>query len=307
MTKTSEVAAAEDWVHHPPPGDHWLESFWFGFYDAEKRVGMVSLIGFNAVGERSRLWLLMVEGDAVTVDATDLRLPLAIPDGKAVEVGGYRVEVIDDMARYKLSFESEATAFELEWKATSAVKSTPGTRPFPGQREQGPHGHSEQAGVIGGTLRIGENEYEVDDSPAWRDHLWGHAISDGWSEMGWWTWITGTTVDGKESFNVSAHRFPDGREGFYGFMFVDGEISPLHVDRCEVAKSPSGRHPVSCEVSWADTARGRRYELTGEIIAPLYVEEPVPGGTCIINDPPCAFRLNGQDAYGTLEMGETFS
>jgi hypothetical protein len=301
---SSELPVPDDWIHWPPPGESWLESFWFGFYDPALAVAMVALIGFNARGERSRLWLLLVEDGTVSVDATDLNLPLAAPRGHSVNVGGLCVELVCQSERYRLFYEADNVRFDLSWHARTPVKLTTGGRPFPGQLDKQPRGHSEQAGTVDGELRIAQRSYHIAGAPAWRDHLWGHAVSDGWSEMGEWTWFTGTTESGDLSFNISSHRFPDGRRGLYGFVFRDGAFRKVVVSRCDVETGDSGRRPQSCSVAWQESDSGIEYEMTGEALAPLWVVEPLAAGVCLVNDPPARFRINGEVAYGTMELGK---
>lgn len=299
-----EIAAAEDRPHYPAPGAKWLESYWFGFIDPRTRLSMVSLIGFNQAESRSRLWLHMFEDNRCTMTETQLDLPLAAPDGDSVTVGGFRLQFVADLREFAIAYSSVEACLDLRWLGTSDAKATTGGRPFPGQTAQEPHGHSEQAGMVSGAVRIGDRSYDLHDAYGWRDHLWGHAITDGWSEMGWWAWLVGTTQDRRLSFNISSHVFPDGRAGHYGFMFVDGKVHKTLVHECAVETDSGGRHPLACSMRWTDSDDGVDYVADGEIYGPLHVEEPVSGNrVCIINDAPSHFRVNGKAAYGTIEMG----
>lgn len=302
-----EITVQEDRIHHPWPGTNWIESFWWGFTDPERKLGLVSLIGFNPGQNRSRLWLHLFEGDHCTVTVTELDLPLAVPDGDSVDVGGYKVQFLDDLKTFGLQYDTDEATLDLRWTGTTDVKSTTGNgRPFPGQTEEDPHGHSEQAGVVSGTVRIGDRNYELSDVFGWRDHLWGHAVSDGWSEMGWWAWLVGSTADRKVCFNVTSHRFLDGREGNYGFMFLDGKVRKLWVDACTLDTDATGRHPTGCDIRFKDREDGTEYVVRGDTFGPLFVEEPVEGGVCIINDAPSRFTINGQEGFGTIELGNVW-
>ncbi|HEX3802003.1 MAG TPA: hypothetical protein VHV75_04105 [Solirubrobacteraceae bacterium] len=302
-----EITMAEDRVHYPWPGTNWIESYWFGFVDPEQRIGLVSLIGFNPGQSRSRLWVHIFEGDRCTVTETQLDLPLAVPDGAVVQVGAYRLEFVEDLQEFAISYNDADAALDLRWTGSSEVKGTTGGRPFPGQIEADPHGHSEQAGTVSGSLRVGERSYTVNDAYGWRDHLWGHAITDGWSEMGWWAWLVGSTEDRRLSFNVTSHRFLDGRTGNYGFMFVDGKVNRIWVDDCTMKTDESGKHPTACDIRFTNRDTGIGYLVHGETLGPLFMQEPVPaGGVCVINDAPSRFMVNDQVAYGTIEMGNVW-
>lgn len=303
-----EVTAAEDRVHHPWPGSDWIESYWFGFVEPERKLGLVSLLGFNPGENRSRLWLRIFEGDHCTVVETPLDLPLAVPEGNTITVGAYRLEFTEDLRTFTLSYDTPEAAFDLVWAGSTEVKGTTGGRPFPGQTEADPHGHSEQAGAVTGSLRVADREYEISDAYGWRDHLWGHAVSDGWSEMGWWAWLIGTTEDRRLSFNVTSHRFPDGRSGNYGFMFVDGQVNRIWVDDCRLETDETGRHAKACDIRFKNRETDTEYVVRGEWFGPLFMEEPVPsGGVCLINDAPSRFQINDQVAYGTIEMGNVWT
>jgi hypothetical protein len=304
----SEITAAEDRVHHPWPGTNWIESLWFGFVDPEQGVSLVSLIGFNPGENRSRLWLHIFEGDACTVTETQLDLPLAVPEGNVVTVGAYRLEFVEDLREFAIRYESGDAELDIRWTGNTDIKATTGSgRPFPGQTVEDPHGHSEQGGFVSGTVRVGDRDYSIDEAYGWRDHLWGHAVSDGWSEMGWWAWLIGTTEDRKLAFNVTSHRFPDGRTGNYGFMFLDGSMRRVWVDECTLETDETGRHATACDIRFKDRENGTEYAVRGDTFGPLFVEEPVPGGgVCVINDAPSRFTINDQIAYGTIEMGNVW-
>ena len=160
--------------------------------------------------------------------------------------------------------------------------------------------HWEQIGKVSGTVRIGEDEYNVESCIGQRDHT--HGIRD-WTGVGNWFYFV-IWFDESLAINPAAILLEDGRMSTGGFIFKDGKCIPLmEMSVEEHTYGEDGVFPISTELRLVD-AEGDRHTLKAKPGAII----PVPfrgddGSLSVLIQSFGQFELDGRSGgYGSYEV-----
>lgn len=299
MASREDMVAPEDDYRHEPSagaGELWNESWWFPWYDPEKRLGLVSRIGLlpRRAGGEANAWVMIVRDGRLVYSGNALSEPLPAGDPReGIRVAGLTYRCLEPHRRWHLSYRAAAgeVALEGEWAASSPAY---GYAQLPGGGGPGGPGRLEQSGRFRGTVTLGDERIEV-DAVAHRDHSWG-AERD-WSALGNWTYVNGEFSDG---FAFNAIQVPLTAGVFYriGYVCVGGQLRTAADLAAEVEVAPQGTHHLGARI-WLVDECGSRYDVDGRCL----VNCPVDVGTTVVNDAISEFRCRGVTGYGVIEWG----
>lgn len=310
----------QDEYLHEVDADTFNESVYTNFFDPTQRVG-----GFLRIGNRPR------EGHA------EMTVCLYLPDGRVgftfarpevqdnerFDAGGMRVEVMRPFELLRWSYSGRLllledpgvladprAAFTTSPQAAGEVSfEVRGLSPVlggePTQPVEDPHGgafakgHYEQHVGLRGSLRVGEQSWQV-DGYGLRDHSWGART---WQAPWWYRWLTANFGDDR-GFVVSIIATRDGRRTVGGVLFADGRY---HLVRsAEVDTDWTGDPACPRAVRVRARTREHTFEASGTVLSlvPLRNRRTGPDGVqrvTRIAEALTEWRLEGRTGYGMSE------
>ena len=230
-------------MHELGPEPNFNESMYFNAYDPTNRFG-----GFFRLGNRAN------EGTG------EMTICLYLPDGRvafmfgrprvadndAFDAAGMRFEVVTPFAELRIGYEGPVVllddplemadprqaftsnphtecAVQLVYRGSSAMFGGEPDQPAEPTGEEFARGHYEQLGVATGTVRVGDEAWEIHGFGL-RDHSWGPRY---WQAPWYYRWLTGN-VGADFGFMGSRVARRDGPGSRGGFVW-DGET--LHLCR----------------------------------------------------------------------------
>ena len=228
-------------VTHEPTSDdpEWNESYYFVFFDKTKRVGGMSRVGFkpNKKDGMTFFFLFLPDGSVGAYHANDDagRYPeslkvenvqhFCIEDGKwhYTFEGPMLIfnnpedfaqvkenpEVISDLVGAKIELYYEAINETYEYSEHMTEES------LEIGKKTGDV-HWEQIGTVSGTVKVGEQKFDINECIGQRDHT--HGIRD-WTGIGNWFYFV-VWFDKNLALNPAAVVLDDGRIGSGGFIFA---------------------------------------------------------------------------------------
>jgi len=313
----------EPLTHKPSTQTEWNESYYFIFYDKEKKVGGMSRVGFkpNKKEGMTFFFLFLPDGSVAAYHANDDAS--AYP--KTIQVSNVQHDCLED-GKWYYSFEGPMLIFD-DPKNFAKVKENPevisdlvgakidleysafnetyeySEHMTPDSLEIGKKTgdmHWEQIGKVTGSVKVGEETFEIEGCIGQRDHT--HGIRD-WTGIGNWFYFV-IWFNENLALNPAAVVMEDGRIGSGGFIYKDGENIPLETIRMlEHSYQDDGIFPISTKLELID-ARGQKYILKaapGEII-------PVPfrgdsGNVSFLIQSFGSFQLDDiEGGYGSYEV-----
>ena len=313
----------EPLTHKPSTQTEWNESYYFIFYDKEKKVGGMSRVGFkpNKKEGMTFFFLFLPDGSVAAYHANDDAS--AYP--KTIQVSNVQHDCLED-GKWYYSFEGPMLIFD-DPKNFAKVKENPevisdlvgakidleysafnetyeySEHMTPDSLEIGKKTgdmHWEQIGKVTGSVKVGEETFEIEGCIGQRDHT--HGIRD-WTGVGNWFYFV-IWFNENLAINPAAVVMEDGRIGSGGFIYKDGENIPLKTIRMlDHAYEEDGIFPISTKLELID-ARGQKYILKafpGEII-------PVPfrgdsGNVSFLIQSFGSFQLDDiEGGYGSYEV-----
>lgn len=268
------------------------DSAYFNFIadDGVGIAGAVIRIGMRPNEGYSEASVVMPCGDG-TVFFHYARSPLSadgFPVGSPVwESGALRLEATEPTRRWGLTYTSREgrvvadpsafgddpgtawrasarleCAFDLEWQAAFPIHVlSPGGNLMPGDTaiSYGKN-HYEQFGRMSGALRIGDDEWQIDAAPAFRDHSWGPRI---WENAPDQDFVTAYLDDGRRVVAVANRA--DGREAAHGVVWTPGQMRPIQIDRYAIHTEYDGDAPAQT-VGWTLGSGGEVIEIEGTVV-----------------------------------------
>jgi hypothetical protein len=303
---------ADEYMHELGPEPTFNESMYFNFYDPTAELG-----GFVRLGNRAN------EGYAemtVCVYLPDGRVAFMfkrpeISDNDAFDAGGASFEVVtpfealkvayagkvvmlDDplqMADPKTAFTDnpyEACEIRLDYRGLSPMFGGEPDEPHERPGEEFARGHYEQLVGARGSVRVGDQEWEV-DGHGLRDHSWGPRT---WQAPWYYRWLTANFGDG---FGFMASRIARrDSEGTRGGFVWDGDRLHL-VDHVTVATDWEGDDRYHRSVRATLRSReGAEWSVEGEVLnlIPLRNRRQGPDGQTMvtrISEGMTRWRLTG--------------
>ena len=156
-------------------------------------------------------------------------------------------------------------------------------------------GHYEQLIAAGGTIRVGDREWQINGFGL-RDHSWGPRF---WQAPWYYRWLTGN-VDADFGFMASRVARRDGPGTRGGFVWADGEIHLC--DHVTVATTTRGDDSYHQQVRAVllSSRTGREWTISGEVmdLIPLRNRRQDPDGNWLMT------RISEGMTRWTVESGD---
>jgi hypothetical protein len=308
----------EKLTKHP----EWNESYYFVFYDKDKKIGGMSRIGFKPNKKEGMTFFF-----------------LFLPDGS---VGGYHQEIQIKEFKDKLKvkgmihdwqvngnwyFKFKGNMFFVEnsldlpkirenpgliqkiEKVEMNLLYTPLNEIYEYSKFMTPESleigkksgdkHWEQIGTCSGDLKIGESLHKIDNVMSQRDHTYG--VRD-WTGIGdWFYYVVWFNKD--LAINPAAIITDDGRLSTGGFIYKQGKNIPLKIIKIiNQIFELNGILPVSSELEIIDI-EGHEHLLKGKVgsIVPVPFKD-FQGNKSVLIQSFGEFELNGfKGGYGSFE------
>jgi hypothetical protein len=313
----------EPLTHRPKDDIEWNESYYFIFYDRENQVGGMSRVGFkpNKKDGMTFFFVFLPDGSVAAYHANDDcsnypdKLHVKGLEHTCIDDGSWHYtfegpmlifnnpedfmrvqenpEVINDLVGGKIDLKYEALNETYEYSEHMTPES------LEIGKKSGDK-HWEQIGRVSGTVKIGENEFEIRNCLGQRDHT--HGIRD-WTGVGNWFYFV-IWFNENLAVNPAAIILDDKRLSTGGFLFKDGQNIPLtNIKVLEHTYRDDGVFPLSTTLQLTD-ARGDIHTLKaspGRIV-------PVPfrgneGNVSILVQSFGRFQLDEvEDGYGSYEV-----
>jgi len=302
-------------MHELGPEPNFNESMYFNLYDPAQGVG-----GWFRCGNRAN------EGYA------EMTVCLYLPGGRvgfmfkraeissndAFDAGGIRFEVIEPFERLDVTYSGKVvvlddplqmadpkTAFtenpyapcevRIEYSGVSAMFGGEPDKPHEKPGEEFAKGHYEQLIAGKGSIRVGDEQWEVDGFGL-RDHSWGPRF---WQAPWYYRWLTANFgPDFGFMGSRVARRDGDGTRG--GFVWEDGQ---LHLCRdVQISTDWEGEDTHHQTVFATLRSADREWKVTGKVLSliPLRNRRPDPeSGDMLVT------RISEGMTEWTMEDGRT--
>lgn len=315
----------DEYLHPLEEAVNFNESMYFNVYDPGKKVG-----GFFRIGNRAN------EGYAeVTVCCylPDGRAAFMfgrpkIQGNEAFEAGGLSFSVVKPFEELTVRYAAKAVmlddpltmadpkrAFtENPWVECVADLTFTGVSPMLGgepvnddgsplaeRAEQGfARAHYEQHVAGTGTLRIGEDEWEIDGFGL-RDHSWGPRF---WQSPWWYRWLT-ANFGSDMGFMLSVVASRDGGRRIGGVLLRQGEYEQVRGVEIETEWTVDASYPASLHAR-ATTASGATVDIDGRVmtLVPLRNRRTTPDGEELVtrvSEGMTEWSWEGRTGYGLSE------
>ncbi|MFZ6004817.1 MAG: DUF7064 domain-containing protein [Actinomycetota bacterium] len=305
----------DEYMHELGPESNFNESMYFNIYDPSQRLG-----GWFRCGNRAN------EGYA------EMTVCIYLPDGRvafmykrpeidnndAFDAGGIRFDVIEPFKRLDVSYTGKVvvldeplqmadpkTAFtnnpyaecevRIEYSGVSAMFGGEPDEPHEKPGEEFAKGHYEQLISGTGTIRVGDEEWELDGFGL-RDHSWGPRY---WQAPWYYRWLTANFgADFGFMGSRIARRDGDGTRG--GFVWEDGQ---LHLcNDFQISTDWQGDDSYHQGISAVLRSGDREWKVSGKVmnLIPLRNRRPDPdSGDMLVT------RISEGMTEWTLDDGRT--
>ena len=302
-------------MHELGPEPNFNESMYFNIYDPSRRLG-----GFFRLGNRAN------EGTA------EMTICLYLPDGRvgfmfqrpkiadndAFNAGGVRFEVIRPFEELEVSYDGKAVllddplamadpkrAFTENPYAECSVKLTyTGVSTMFGGEPDQPHeaageefarGHYEQLVAGSGTIKVGEQSWEI-EGYGLRDHSWGPRY---WQAPWYYRWLT---ANFGPSFGFMASRVArkDG-EGTRGGFLWDGTAMHI-VDHVAISTTWCGEDSYHDGIEAVLRRGDQEWRVKGRVLTLIPLRNRRDEMTTRISEGLTEWTLeDGRTGYGLSE------
>ncbi len=302
----------DEYMHELGPEPNFNESMYFNVYDPKQRVG-----GWFRCGNRAN------EGYA------EMTVCLYLPDGRIAfmfkrpdishndtfDAGGIRFDVITPFERLDVSYTGKVVVLDeplqmadpkkaftenpyaecevrIEYSGVSAMFGGEPDEPHEKPGEEFARGHYEQLIAGKGSIRVGDEEWEIDGFGL-RDHSWGPRY---WQAPWYYRWLT-ANFGSDFGFMASrvARRDGDGTRG--GFVWEDGK---LHLcNDLELSTEWTGEDTYHEAIGGTLRSGDKEWRFTGKVLdlIPLRNRRPDPDGNMLVT------RISEGMTEWTLEDG----
>lgn len=314
----------DEYMHELESASNFNESMYFNVFDPREQVG-----GFLRLGNRAN------EGYAELT--TCLYLPDGrvafmfhrpeISNNDAFDAGGTRFDVVTPFEELRTRYDGKVAllddplqmadprkAFtENPWVSASVDLVHRGVSPMfggePVNDDGSPlsedhsggfaRGHYEQHMAVRGTIRVGDEEWQVDGFGL-RDHSWGPRY---WQAPWWYRWLTANFGE-DFGFVVSMIASRDGGRRIGGMVLRDGKYELITDATITTDWTPADSYHSALRAT-ATTASGK-YDITGKVmnLIPLRNRRKTPEGEQLvtrISEGMTEWSCNGMTGYGLSE------
>jgi hypothetical protein len=321
---TVGVDPRHDLVHTPDPGrERWRESYYFQFFDFNHGIGGYHGPGYRPMKGYSGVLNVLWGLDMPTLVATEKG---RYTTHDAVHpVGGLEWEIVEPLRKWNIRFDGVMNdggrdpAIPVEAVVSAAEgdnQRVPASFDLTFERDQPAYlyredprwdglfdGHIDEVGRVRGTLRIGEQTYEIDGRGS-KDHSWG--VRD-WGKPQGWRWADMLFEEGPE-LTIWRATF-DGTDWLDdGAIYVDGKAEPItsFSEAVTFASRPRADRPAI----WEFDIGSRNHRISGQAeilrVAPLlFPFRTRDGNRGIMWNDRTVFRCqtdDGRTGYGSAEF-----
>jgi hypothetical protein len=289
----------DEYTHEVTAEENFNESMYFNVVDPSTRLGGFFRLGNRPNERRGEMTVCIYLPDGTV--AFMFQRP-EVTSNERFDAGGIRFEVVTPFEELTVAYDGKVVlladpleladpkaAFTNNPYADCEVRLTytrvsdmfggePDT-PHEAPGEEFAKGHYEQLVEARGTIRVGEQTFDV-HGYGLRDHSWGPRY---WQAPWYYRWLTGNVGD-DFGFMASriAKRDAEGTRG--GFVWEDGR---LHlVDHVTVATEWEGpdRYHRQVRATLSEHKGDRTWEVTGRVasLAPLRNRRHTPDGDLLV-------------------------
>ncbi|MEA3020077.1 MAG: hypothetical protein QOI47_1601 [Actinomycetota bacterium] len=292
----------DEHMHELGPESNFNESMYFNMFDPASKVG-----GFFRLGNRAN------EGQAEMT--TCLYLPSErgrrvafmykrpeISDNDAFDAGGMRFDVVTPFEELKVGYSGKVVllddplqmanpkkAFTENPHADAEVSITytrvsdmfggePDT-PHDAPGEEFSTGHYEQLNKAVGSIRVGDDEWEV-AGYGLRDHSWGPRF---WQAPWYYRWLT-ANFGGDFGFMGALRARRDGEGSRGGFVWDDGEMHLCDGFSLATGWHGDDKYHQDIEATLVSSRSGKEWKVTGKVLSmiPLRNRRTDPDGNLLV-------------------------
>ena len=314
-------------------GDHpaWSESYYFNFYDPKSQVGMFARMAFRLnEGTVDGLMVLYLGGHRVAFTYTRERLDGPV---KALKAGGLSLELEHPFKTWHVRYSGPAQDIADDRILVTRRKERPDGWFTPATVEMdltfegsidpyytlddagGERNHFEQPGRVTGTVKVGDESWDVDGfgvrDKSWGPRTWqagGSSTSDTKTEQpaGPAPFVNWLSMNFGPSFAIGAScGLRDGVMRGAGWIQRDGMILALKDIRVESQFEPDSILHKSLVFTGTDEM-GVEHRVEGELLTVTPTKIPMPGaGATFVNEGLARYTLDGQTGYGIAEYWHT--
>jgi len=314
----------ESIIHKEKQTNHpeWNESYYFVFYDNQRKIGGMSRIGFKPNKQEGMTFFFLflsdgsVAGYHQEIHIKELKRRLKVkgmhhdwqPNGNwNFKFNGNMFFVENSLNLPKIK--QEPKLVQKVTKVNMDFLYVPINEVYEYSKYMTPESleigkksgdkHWEQIGLVSGDLKIGENLIHVDKVMSQRDHTYG--VRD-WTGVGdWFYYVVWFNKD--LAINPAAIITDDGRISTGGFLYKQGKNVPLKsINILNQKFEQNGILPISSKLEIIDD-EDHKYILEGEVGKII----PVPfknfqGNESVLIQSFGKFKLNETEkGYGTFE------
>ena len=311
-------------IHMEKLTDHleWNESYYFVFYDNQKRLGGMSRIGFKPNKQEGMTFFFLflpngsVAGYHQEIHIKELKNRLKVrgmyhdwqADGNwYFKFNGNMFFVENSLDLPKIT--QNPKLIQKVEKVDMDFLYTPINEVYEYSEYMTPESleigkksgdkHWEQIGLVSGDLKIGDALFRFNNAMSQRDHTYG--VRD-WTGVGdWFYYVVWFNKD--LAINPAAIVTDDGRLSTGGFLYKKGKNIPLKkINILNQKFEQKGVLPISSELEIIDND-GNKHKLEAKVgkIIPVPFKD-FQGNQSVLIQSFGKFKLNGtEDGYGTFE------
>lgn len=278
-------------MHELGPEPNFNESMYFNLYDPEQGVGGWFRCGNRAnEGYAEMTVCLYLPGNRVGF----MFKRAEIADNDAFDAGGIRFEVLEPFKRLDVTYTGKVVVLDdplqmadpkkaftenpyaecevrIQYTGVSDMFGGEPDEPHEKPGEEFAKGHYEQLIAGQGSIRVGDEEWEV-DGYGLRDHSWGPRY---WQAPFYYRWLTANFgPDFGFMGSRVARRDGDGTRG--GFVWEDGRLHLCH--DVQISTEWTGDDTYHQQVSAVLRSKDKEWKVTGTVLdlIPLRNRRPDP-------------------------------
>jgi len=287
----------DEYMHELGPEPNFNESMYFNLYDPAQGVGGWFRCGNRAnEGYAEMTVCLYLPGGRVGF----MYKRAEISDNDAFDAGGLRFDVLEPFQRLDVNYTGKVVVLDdplqmadpkkaftenpyaecevrIEYSGVSDMFGGEPDTPHEKPGEEFAKGHYEQLIAGQGTIRVGDEEWEVDGFGL-RDHSWGPRY---WQAPWYYRWLTANFgPDFGFMGSRVARRDGDGTRG--GFVWEDGQ---LHLCRdFEISTEWHGEDSYHQRITATLRSSDKEWKVTGKVLdlIPLRNRRPDPDGKMLV-------------------------
>jgi hypothetical protein len=294
----NESLIDDDNFHDPETGNWWEhETIWFWWFNPERKLGCwiyhyirpnIGVAGGGVLLFDDTAWFHMETPYYLNYSNTQLPAERDLRD--FTFPGGSRIQMLEPLQRYRLSFADRDTIrYDLDWQAimppwVRVAAPLDMSRPGEGSGERKPR-HLDQFGHVTGQLVLHGEEIPI-DCLAMRDRSWWHLRPEPWKSGG-----------GRSNY-ITAAASPE--TAFFGcgpggFLVLDGVRKPLVRGSKRRERDPEHGFVRRLHIEAVDT-EGRELEVEGESVSRMAM--PISGAHGVCWQSLMRYTINGIPAWG---------